>query len=1644
VDPTSYYPKPPITTSGKEWIILQGGQKTQCLRQRVKDTLKRFELLQLSTINSRALKEAQAVCEMQDMRNSITDDPIRTKNEAPKGTHSLHDGTYRPTDPFSTSGRPGFATQSRRLFGTDIHVPIMGWAGRASNNLEWVRPRGKTLPFTQPEDARTFQCGKPDAPPGYKIPRDTWKQYDVWRPRLKLPEMCKRSRFRALNTQLFLKLQKGEVVIRQLRNPRRYTPSGGIGPVKPAEVSEMHGNDIAKFDRLDEMNYFKLRAEKRAHTVIKEAGPRKNCDLMKNRMKEGIKGVKGCDSKKADWEEAPPVKMHFPSFFTKTYDNRTTTMGIDMSPFMEADTNALGLCLKVSGLPDEPWKIREKRRIAAIARSKATTLKYGCTKSLYNDAQCTGKQKDVFEKFMQSPNTKRMRDSSFRCKLGAAKMLNSIAERMELKHISLQKLRGLVKKSGFQASLGGKNGVPPRKYIFLKVNTDQSSGPYNKNMMTECQKYGLKPICNERKECVRNSQVLYIGQDNGLADGKSMKDTSKFPDGWKSISEKFQGLCFYSPNAHGNKAPCNVPTTGTSLRSVQQTSSFMCGAVQGAPFEAELGGKNGVASSRYKLMRVTTSKRSGSYSAIMIRECKMHGMKPVCDSPKYCKNDRRAIYFGQKGRLLSKKSDSSDFPIGWKTVVPHMEGVCAYTGKRGGTKAKCGDSNSWRSVTQNPTFMCAKNLRAPFQASLGAFGGFPPQKLKLQIVKPAMATGDYSNLMIRECKKRGMKALCDTASHCDCCSGQCKVKDVLYLGQKHQLAHGGNQKKPGNWPNGWSSIRKKFKGLCAWSGKNARAQCATDTGHHWKTPAESPSFMCAKVIGGAPKKKNDLFDATLGGMKYQFRTVTVSQRSGDYRTIMVNECQKHEMKPLCDHPNHVDNKCLFLRQHGHLSHEHHRRNSGMFPSGWDKIKCKFKRKCFYYNNNAKGFCNNKNGHIWQNAQQNPHIMCGKVVPGGKCGKRQFKAMLGPKQYEFRAVTASQTKGDYRTIMVKECNKYGMKPLCDTKGQCDGKSLYIAKHGHLSHEHHRRNNGHFPAGWDEVKCNFVDKCFYEKKHNRAFCNTPRGHHHQAVNQNPDFMCGKSKKLTTTKIKAAKKKAEKKAEKKKQIAQEKLKKKANMVGDCAVSKWGSWSDKCSKKCGAGVLVRTRTIVSKGKKCSGIFKKSYTSCNTHDCKRASLKGVASVIMKFGERAIAAKLAEAEARQQFLQQQCKDIDTSLKKAQHQALEGALVPPKAKSVLDTEIEQIKVSYERAQKKDAARVQAVMDKHYQTLLKKDREWNVIAQAQARNIVPADQWENQWLRVDLCSSDEAESNGEIESNKNCVPKTICGMAIQPDPAQPSYVTHLKVSYSAGRWNKEKSAWEPTDWKFYSAESKPAVANATIKNSGDVIEGANEQYTKEKKQWPDSFFSSKKIPHRTSATMTERSWDIPRWQAQTQEDYRFPRFEAKPDQYVRTVDWPNQMASMNVKRTLFDKPIKARFVRLHPICWHGNSMAMRTELFACKKKFDWSFVTDSNSLSCDKLLPASAASFDAWSEGLDGAGIVYQTEPEVFAMKGAEYVFRAYQKRQVKNKGLLTKMEICFEKYNGRTAEAGSKRCCVAKKSKSVKGFWARQNLETEMF
>ena len=68
----------------------------------------------------------------------------------------------------------------------------------------------------------------------------------------------------------------------------------------------------------------------------------------------------------------------------------------------------------------------------------------------------------------------------------------------------------------------------------------------------------------------------------------------------------------------------------------------------GQSFSARLGAKNGVGMRTYLFRKTKLSKTSGgSYSELMIAECKKFSMKPVCDHPSYCAKDPTALYIGQ-------------------------------------------------------------------------------------------------------------------------------------------------------------------------------------------------------------------------------------------------------------------------------------------------------------------------------------------------------------------------------------------------------------------------------------------------------------------------------------------------------------------------------------------------------------------------------------------------------------------------------------------------------------------------------------------------------------------------------------------------------------------------------------------------------------------------------------------------------------------------------------------------------------------------------------------------------------------------------------------------------------------------------------
>merc|ERR1712072_931285 len=210
------------------------------------------------------------------------------------------------------------------------------------------------------------------------------------------------------------------------------------------------------------------------------------------------------------------------------------------------------------------------------------------------------------------------------------------------------------------------------------------------------------------------------------------KNNGMFPKGWSRVASKFDGLCAYTGRANGKRALCNVPKNSHSWRTASQSRTFMCarhsglqpkrGALKkllaakksrGKPFHAILGAKNGVRPRRYTFKRVHATSTRGRYSDIMVRDCKRYGMKPICDHPSYCKNDKKAIYMGQSGHVEypGHRKNNGMFPKGWSKHARKFDRLCAYTGKAHGNKALCNmpiNSHSWRKPSEAQSFMCAK------------------------------------------------------------------------------------------------------------------------------------------------------------------------------------------------------------------------------------------------------------------------------------------------------------------------------------------------------------------------------------------------------------------------------------------------------------------------------------------------------------------------------------------------------------------------------------------------------------------------------------------------------------------------------------------------------------------------------------------------------------------------------------------------------------------------------------------------------------------------------------------------------------------------------------------------------------------------
>ena len=121
--------------------------------------------------------------------------------------------------------------------------------------------------------------------------------------------------------------------------------------------------------------------------------------------------------------------------------------------------------------------------------------------------------------------------------------------------------------------LGYKNGVPARYYQFkvAKYTTRVTRySRYSSVMITECRKYGMKPVCDYSGWCKNDGNALYIGQSNYLSYPSHRNNNNWMPSGFAAIRDMWRYKCVYSGNGQYGKAYCNTPYNGVNWKTPTQ------------------------------------------------------------------------------------------------------------------------------------------------------------------------------------------------------------------------------------------------------------------------------------------------------------------------------------------------------------------------------------------------------------------------------------------------------------------------------------------------------------------------------------------------------------------------------------------------------------------------------------------------------------------------------------------------------------------------------------------------------------------------------------------------------------------------------------------------------------------------------------------------------------------------------------------------------------------------------------------------------------------------------------------------------------------------------------------------------------------
>jgi hypothetical protein len=420
----------------------------------------------------------------------------------------------------------------------------------------------------------------------------------------------------------------------------------------------------------------------------------------------------------------------------------------------------------------------------------------------------------------------------------------------------------------------------------------------------------------------------------------------------------------------------------------------------------------------YHQVKQLTS-RSGSYSSLMRSACSGVGMKPVCDHPSYCRNDANALYIGQSGHIAYRphRNTNNYVPVGFAAIRDNWDGLCSYTNNANGNYALCNiPSNS-------------HSWRYPAQYNPGFICG------KVEVVKLWASLGAKNSVQKSNYYFQTAVLSSRSGKYSDRMVDACKsyqMKPVcdhpsyckndaraLYIGQSGHLAYKPHRNTNSYLPTGFDKVRDAWNTLCSYTnnanGNYAMCNIPVNT-HAWRHPGQyNPGFVCGVQTSNGPPPPP------------------------------LPKVEK-------------------------------------FPAGFKEIMYMFRGLCAFVNNSqTSALCNvPAEKYSWRLPKEsNLGFVCGWA------GRPTFKASLHakngvpPRAYEFAVPKLVSVVGSYAAAMIKGCNKYGMKPVCDHPQMCkhDTRALYLGQSQHISHPLQRRHPGYTPTGFAPIHNEWDGLCVF---------------------------------------------------------------------------------------------------------------------------------------------------------------------------------------------------------------------------------------------------------------------------------------------------------------------------------------------------------------------------------------------------------------------------------------------------------------------------------------------------------------------------------------------------------------------------------------